>query len=41
MVSADEKLGWWATGVESRTSFPPHPTLLEYRLDRSRRGAAG
>ncbi len=29
-----EKLGWKATGVESRTSFPPHPVLLEYRLGR-------
>ncbi|MGI9156246.1 MAG: GNAT family N-acetyltransferase [Marmoricola sp.] len=30
-----EKLGWTATGAESRTSFPPNPTLLEYVLDRS------
>jgi len=36
-----EKLGWEATGVESRTSFPPHPTLLEYRLDRAGPVAAG
>lgn len=36
-----EKLGWTATGVESRTSFPPHPTLLEYRLDRAGPVAAG
>jgi len=36
-----EKLGWEATGVESRTSFPPHPTLLEYRLDRTGQVAAG
>jgi RimJ/RimL family protein N-acetyltransferase len=36
-----EKLGWKATGAESRTSFPPHPTLLEYRLDRTGPGAAG
>jgi ribosomal protein S18 acetylase RimI-like enzyme len=36
-----EKLGWEATGVESRTSFPPHPTLLEYRLDRTGPVAAG
>jgi RimJ/RimL family protein N-acetyltransferase len=36
-----EKLGWKATGLESRTSFPPHPTLLEYRLDRTGPVAAG
>ena len=36
-----EKLGWSPTGAESRTSFPPHPALLEYRLDRDRQGAAG
>jgi RimJ/RimL family protein N-acetyltransferase len=36
-----EKLGWKETGVESRTSFPPHPTLLEYRLDRIGPVAAG
>jgi RimJ/RimL family protein N-acetyltransferase len=36
-----EKLGWKETGVESRTSFPPHPTLLEYRLDRTAPVAAG
>ena len=36
-----EKLGWKATGVESRTSFPPHPTLLEYVLDRTGPHAAG
>jgi GNAT superfamily N-acetyltransferase len=28
-----EKLGWRATGGTSRTSFPPHPPLLEYELD--------
>jgi RimJ/RimL family protein N-acetyltransferase len=26
-----EKLGWTQTGRRSRTTFPPHPTLLEYR----------
>lgn len=36
-----EKLGWRATGAESRTSFPPHPTLLEYVLDRVRPPTAG
>ena len=36
-----EKLGWRATGAESRTSFPPHPTLLEYLLDRVRPPTAG
>ena len=36
-----EKLGWQATGRESRTSFPPHPVLLEYRLDRVGSRAAG
>ena len=36
-----EKLGWEPTGRESRTSFPPHPTLLEYRLDRMGSRAAG
>ncbi|HET8961210.1 MAG TPA: GNAT family N-acetyltransferase [Nocardioides sp.] len=36
-----EKLGWEATGRESRTSFPPHPVLLEYRLDRVGSRAAG
>lgn len=36
-----EKLGWKATGHESRTSFPPHPTLLEYVLDRTGPHAAG
>ena len=25
-----EKLGWQPTGARSRTSFPPHPVLLEY-----------
>ena len=29
-----EKLGWLATGRESRTSFPPHPVLVEYALAR-------
>jgi RimJ/RimL family protein N-acetyltransferase len=29
-----ERLGWRSTGVESRTTFPPHPVLVEYRLDR-------
>jgi GNAT superfamily N-acetyltransferase len=28
-----EKHGWRPTGGTSRTSFPPHPTLLEYALD--------
>ncbi len=36
-----EKLGWKATGVEYRTSFRPHPTLIEYRLDRTGPVAAG
>ncbi|WP_248582042.1 GNAT family N-acetyltransferase [Nocardioides sp. InS609-2] len=35
-----ERLGWMATGEESRTSFPPHPTLLAYVLDRADRHAA-
>ena len=30
-----EKLGWQSTGEESRTSFPPHPVLVEYLLDRA------
>ena len=25
-----EKLGWVPTGAQTRTSYPPHPTLLEY-----------
>lgn len=25
-----EKLGWFETGAESRTQFPPHPVLVEY-----------
>jgi RimJ/RimL family protein N-acetyltransferase len=29
-----EKRGWTATGAERHTTFPPHPTLLEYVLDR-------
>lgn len=36
-----EKLGWWATGAESRTSFPPHPVLLDYVLDRAGTREAG
>ena len=36
-----EKLGWRPTGAESRTSFPPHPLLLEYVLDRTGTGPAG
>lgn len=28
-----EKLGWRPTDRISRTSFPPHPVLLEYELD--------
>lgn len=32
-----EKLGWLPTGNTSRTSFPPHPVLVEYR--RYTRGA--
>ncbi len=36
-----EKLGWMATGAETRTSFPPHPTLLEYVLDRADPRTAG
>ncbi len=30
-----ERRGWTATGAVTRTSFPPHPTLLEYVLDRT------
>jgi RimJ/RimL family protein N-acetyltransferase len=30
-----EKLGWRPTGRQSRTSYPPHPVLLEYVLDRT------
>jgi RimJ/RimL family protein N-acetyltransferase len=26
-----EKLGWETNGERSRTSFPPHPVLVEYR----------
>ncbi len=26
-----ERLGWRATGVRTRSSFAPHPVLLEYR----------
>ena len=29
-----ERLGWTATGRESRSSFVPHPVLVEYVLDR-------
>ena len=36
-----EKHGWRPTGAESRTSFPPHPRLLEYSLDRADPRAAG
>ena len=36
-----EKRGWAATGAESHTSFPPHPTLLEYVLDRAGAATAG
>lgn len=36
-----EKLGWRETGAESRTSFPPHPTLLEYVLDRADKPSPG
>ena len=25
-----EKLGWRSTGRESRTTYPPHPVLVEY-----------
>jgi RimJ/RimL family protein N-acetyltransferase len=28
-----EKLGWRRTDRFSRTSFPPHPVLIEYELD--------
>lgn len=28
------RLGWTETGRTSRTSFPPHPVLLEYQLRR-------
>ncbi|SDF21403.1 Protein N-acetyltransferase, RimJ/RimL family [Blastococcus aurantiacus] len=29
-----EKLGWTATGRQRRTSYPPHPLLLEYEVTR-------
>lgn len=29
-----EKLGWAPTGVQTRTSYPPHPTLVEYARSR-------
>ena len=29
-----ERLAWSPTGRESRTSFPPHPVLVEYAYDR-------
>ena len=32
-----QKLGWTATGEERRTSYPPHPVLVEYECDRSGR----
>jgi hypothetical protein len=28
-----EKLGWRRTDRTSRTSFPPHPVLVEYHLE--------
>ena len=28
-----EKLGWTATNVRTRSTFAPHPTLLEYRFN--------
>jgi RimJ/RimL family protein N-acetyltransferase len=28
-----EKLGWCQNGRTSRTSFPPHPVLVEYDYD--------
>jgi RimJ/RimL family protein N-acetyltransferase len=28
-----QKLGWRPTGHRTRTSFPPHPVLVEYELD--------
>ncbi len=28
-----EKLGWTATDVRTRSTFEPHPTLLEYRFN--------
>ena len=30
-----ERLGWLPTGRESRSSFPPQPTLVEYTLART------
>ena len=36
-----EKLGWSSTGRQSRSSFAPHPVLIEYDLDRSRPAARG
>lgn len=30
-----EKHGWRPTGASSRTTFPPHPRLLDYELDLS------
>lgn len=35
-----EKLGWRPTGHESRSSFPPHPLLVEYAVDRADLAAA-
>ncbi|MGH3507077.1 MAG: GNAT family N-acetyltransferase [Nocardioidaceae bacterium] len=35
-----EKLGWRRTGERSRTSFPPHPTLVHYERDLEERWAA-
>jgi len=28
-----DKLGWRATDRLTRTSFPPHPVLVDYELD--------
>ena len=37
-----EKLGWRRTDARSRTSFPPHPTLVHYERDLERGlGASG
>jgi len=35
-----EKLGWRPTGHESRSSYPPHPLLVECTFDLADRAAA-
>jgi GNAT superfamily N-acetyltransferase len=36
-----ERLGWRPTRRESRSSFPPHPVLVEYAMDRSSASRGG